>query len=145
MATLTGKRACPFCGKRIQATSHKCMYCGAFLEAAEGRSIEFPSDELHARKGNWWLPADQSRWAVAAGYLGVLALVPYLGLAFGLLAVMCGVMALRDLNRHPALRGQGRAYLGLVLGGLGSLYNVFVLAAVVLPHFVGRHGPAPRI
>src|SRR4051794_39266378 len=110
MATLTGKRACPFCGKRIQASTFKCVYCGAFLDASEGRSIETPAGDVPTRKGNWCVPADQSRWAVAAGYLGVLALVPLGGLAFGLAALVCGTVAIRHLNRHPTLHGHGRAY-----------------------------------
>ena len=147
MATLTGKRACPFCGKRIQAAAYKCMFCGAFLEASEGRPAAPPveDDEPAAPgKGSWMAPADQSGWAVAAGYCGVLALLPVLGLLIGLAAIVMAIVALRQLSRHPALGGQWRAGAGLVLGTIGTLYNVFVVAAMVLPTFAGHSGPAPR-
>lgn len=57
----------------------------------------------------------QSGFAIAAGYLGLfgLFLAP-----LSILAIIFGVLALRDLKSHPEKRGKGRAITGIVLGAL---------------------------
>ena len=69
----------------------------------------------------------QSGFAIAAGYLGIfgLFLAP-----LALLAIIFGVLGLRDLKAHPAKRGKGRAITGIVLGslvivGLAALLLIF--------------------
>jgi hypothetical protein len=41
--------------------------------------------------------------------------------AIGLGAVVCGVLALRELRRRPELRGRGLAIAGIVLGVLSLI------------------------
>lgn len=63
------------------------------------------------------LPVGRSRWAVAAGYLGVLSL-----LAFPApVAVAVGAVALRDLRRRPHLLGWARAVFAVVVGSVVSV------------------------
>ena len=71
-------------------------------------------DDLAMR---WVLPVGTSGWAIAAGYLGLFSLICFPAP----LALLCSLMAIRDLRRNPRLSGWGRAILGLVLGTLGSL------------------------
>ena len=59
----------------------------------------------------------RSAWAVAAGYLGLLSLIPFVGIA----AIACGVLGLRQLAAEPELGGRGRAWFGIALGTLGTL------------------------
>lgn len=65
----------------------------------------------------WILPVGRSGWAIAAGYFGLLSFVGC-GAPF---ALFTGIMALRDLKRHPHLGGRGRAIFGIVMGCLGLL------------------------
>jgi hypothetical protein len=65
----------------------------------------------------WVLPVGQSLWAIAAGYLGLFSLI----CLPAPLAVLCSIMAIRDLRRNPKLSGWGRAIFGLVLGILGTM------------------------
>jgi hypothetical protein len=80
------------------------------------------------------LPVGRSGWAIAAGYAGLFSLLCLpapLALAFGLLA-------LRDLRRHPEKHGMGRAVFGLVMGGLGTLVLVVALAGGLIQTVTGR-------
>lgn len=77
---------------------------------------------------DWLVPSGRSGWAIAAGYLGLLSLlfVP------APLAIAAGVMALRDLRRHPELGGRGRAYFGLVMGCLGTALLIVSVVTVAM-------------
>jgi len=74
------------------------------------------------------IPVGRSGWAIASGYLG---LVSVLGV-FAPFAVFTGIMALRDIKKHPDKHGKGRAWFGIVTGGLATavwgvgLVSVFV-------------------
>jgi hypothetical protein len=136
-ATAT-RKPCPFCGKRIQSASFKCMFCGEYLSHVAGWSGgdgSVPVPEVGAPpKSSRLVPEGYSGWAVATGFLGMLALVPYVGLLFGLLAVASAPIAFRRLNRDPHLLGKRRVIVGLILGAIGALYNVFVVAYYVMPN-----------
>lgn len=68
----------------------------------------------------------QSGWAIAAGYCGLLIVVPFLGV----LGVVFGILGARDLKRNPAKRGWGRVWTGIILGALSTaLYLAVFLAA----------------
>jgi hypothetical protein len=70
----------------------------------------------------------QSGFAIAAGYLGLFSVF----LFPAPLAIIFGILALRDLKAHPEKRGMGRAITGIVMG---SLVTLGFLALVV----IGRH------
>jgi hypothetical protein len=70
------------------------------------------------------VPINTSIWAIAAGYLGLLGLALCFLAPF---AILCGVMAFRDIRRHPGMRGHVRATVGIVLGLVGTLFLALVL------------------
>jgi len=74
-----------------------------------------PPDEGIAAPGRGRLSS--SFYAIAAGYLGLFSMFPFVGP----FAVVFGVIALFDLERHPDLRGAWRAKLGIAAGALGTL------------------------
>jgi hypothetical protein len=69
------------------------------------------------------LPVGRSPMAIAAGYLGLLSIVP----AVGLLAVGFAVWAIHDIRRNPRRHGMGRAVFGFIAGALGTLLWAWVL------------------
>lgn len=73
------------------------------------------------------LPVGRSPWAIAAGYLGLLSL---LGI-FGPPALICGILAIRDIRQHPEKHGLGRAWFGIVMGSLGSIAFVVGIIGVL--------------
>ena len=72
----------------------------------------------------WLLPVGRSGLAIAAGYAGLFALTVLLAP----LALIVGLLATRDLRRHPSKLGWGRTIFALVTGVLGT---VALVAAIV--------------
>lgn len=72
------------------------------------------------------LPVGLSGWAIASGYLGLISVlcVP------GPLAVLTGVLAIREMKRNPKKHGMGRAIFGIVMGSLGTIGLLLVLIAL---------------
>jgi hypothetical protein len=63
------------------------------------------------------LPVGRSWWAIAAGYLGLGAIVLYPAP----LALLTGLLAVVDIRRHPERHGMGRAVFGILMGAVGSV------------------------
>ena len=80
------------------------------------------------------LPVGRSGWAIAAGYLGLLS---FLGI-FAPVALIVGIVAVRDIQQHPEKHGLGRAWFGIVMGVLGSLALALGIVAVLMPKLMPR-------
>ena len=72
----------------------------------------------------WLLPVGRSGLAIAAGYAGLFALTVLLAP----LALILGLLAARDLRRHPSKLGWGRTIFALATGVLGT---VALVAAII--------------
>ncbi|MBC8010741.1 MAG: DUF4190 domain-containing protein [Burkholderiales bacterium] len=75
----------------------------------------------------WLIPVGRSGWAIAAGYLGLFSVL----FVFAPFALVCGIMALRSLRRNPQLVGKGRAWFGIVMGGVFSALMAFGLLSAL--------------
>jgi uncharacterized protein DUF4339/uncharacterized protein DUF4190 len=80
------------------------------------------------------LPVGRSGWAIAAGYLGLLS---FLGI-FAPVALIVGIVAVRDIQQHPEKHGLGRAWFGIIMGALGSIALVVILAASLMPNLIPK-------
>lgn len=78
----------------------------------------------------WLLPVGRSGWAIAAGYLGLLSFIVFPAP----LALICAILAIRDIRRHPDRHGMGRAIFGLIMGVLGTIALAFMLVAIASHH-----------
>lgn len=74
------------------------------------------------------VPIGRSGWAIAAGYLGLLSLLvipaPF--------AILCGVLAIKDITKNPEKLGLVRAWFGIIAGAtvmLMALVGVVVSAS----------------
>ena len=120
-ASATGQTApCPVCEKRF-----------VISPLLVPKSPHNPRDSITKNDDaaiRMLIPVGRSGWAIASGYLG---LVSVLGV-FAPFAVFTGIMALRDIKKHPDKHGKGRAWFGIVTGGLATavwgvgLVSVFV-------------------
>lgn len=78
------------------------------------------------------LPVGRSGWAIAAGYLGLFALL----IAPAPLAVIVSIIAIADIRKskqpgaHPK-HGMGRAIFGLIIGIVGSLLLLKMILAML--------------
>lgn len=69
------------------------------------------------------LPVGRSPWAIAAGYLGLFGLL----IVPAPLALIAGLLAVRDIRRNPHKHGMGRAVFGIVVGALGTVLLILMI------------------
>ena len=74
------------------------------------------------------LPVGRSGWAIAAGYLGLVSVL----LVPAPLALVCALLAIRDIKRHPDRHGMGRAIFGLIMGLLFTVALGFMIVAAIV-------------
>jgi hypothetical protein len=70
--------------------------------------------------------------ALASYYLGLFSLFPFLGLLLVVPAVFYGLRGLRQVRANPQVRGGAHAWVGLVCGSLFGLFNLALLALLVI-------------
>lgn len=58
--------------------------------------------------------------ALISYYLGIVALLPLVGVPFGIASIILGVIGLRNRKKNPIIKGSVHAWIG-ILGGLFSL------------------------
>lgn len=114
---------CPQCGAANAVAAVKCGACGADLRPPVPQSTPLGEDAGM----RMLLPVGRSGWAIAAGYAGLFAFIPF----FAPIALILGVAAIIHLRKHPELHGMGRAVFGLVVGILGTLFLMFLIVAII--------------
>lgn len=75
--------------------------------------------------------------AIASLVFGCLVIFPFLGILFGLTALILGIIALVKIsNNKDTLQGGGFAIAGIVLGGIGVIIIpiIALLAAIAIPN-----------
>ena len=113
---------CQNCGAQINDRAVVCVKCGCSVAKSVSSSVD---DNAALRL---IVPIGRSGWAIAAGYLGLLSLIPL----FGVLALVFGIIAIRDLRKHPEKHGAGRAWFGIIAGGLSVLiYGLVIIGTAV--------------
>ena len=73
-------------------------------------------------------PVGRSGWAIASGYLGLISVL----CLPSPLALITGILAIREMNRNPKKHGMGRAIFGIVMGTIGTICLLFVLYAMAV-------------
>jgi hypothetical protein len=75
------------------------------------------------------LPVGRSGWAIAAGYLGLISVL----MVPAPFALICSIVAIRDIKRHPERHGMGRAIFGLIMGLIFTVLLALFLLRVFVP------------
>ncbi len=74
------------------------------------------------------LPVGRSGLAIAAGYFGLVSVL----LIFAPLALLFGLLALSDIKKNPKKLGVGRAWFGIIMGTIFSLFLIVTLFGLAL-------------
>ncbi len=120
---------CTKCGQQNQENNYKCTRCESLLHAVSQSGYVVASDNTLGGL----IPYKNAR-ALWAYYLGVFSLIPFLGIPFGIAAMVLGIRGLHYVRLHPEAKGKAHAWIGIILGGVFTL--VYMLIAV--PLIVGR-------
>jgi predicted acyltransferase len=108
--------------------SGPCVGCGQTITAFPAGAAAPPKSLGDDAGMRLLLPVGRSGLAIAAGYLGLISVL----LLPAPLAVLFGILAIRDIQKHPDKHGMGRAIFGLVLGGLGTIVLVVMFAGLAI-------------
>lgn len=109
---------CSNCGAQINDKAVICVKCGVMVQKA--------SQDVAENAGmRMLLPIGRSGWAIAAGYCGLLSIIPFVGV----LAIVFGILALRDIEAHPEKHGAGRAWFGIITGIIFSIITLLIFAS----------------
>lgn len=107
---------CSKCGSEALDQADFCMKCGAQLRL--GLHPDYVPKRLEDDPAvRMLLPVGRSGLSIVAGYLGLFAVL----LFPAPLALLFGILALRDIDRNPEKYGNGRAMFGVVMGALGTI------------------------
>jgi hypothetical protein len=118
---------CPHCGEMISTRARRCRYCGRWLDDDEDeRPRRRASRRETVEAVDFLVPHNVSGWSLASCYLGLIGFcLPLIGVPFGLVAVICGIVALRRQKERAVSYGEVtsnvRAIIGLILGGLAVI------------------------
>lgn len=117
---------CTNCGNEINDKAIVCVKCGVSVQTKEAL---LDGDNAAMRM---LLPVGRSGLAIAAGYVGLLSFfVPFVGI----IAILLGVFALRDIKAHPEKHGAGRAWFGIIMGGVFSLICFILTISLTISQF----------
>ena len=118
---------CPHCGlqtnvpEEYAGQSGPCAECGRQITIPPLGPPAGPAPAFRPRADigddpaiRMLIPVGRSGLAIAAGYAG---LIPCLGPV----AILLGILAIRDLKKNPDKHGMGRAIFGVVMGSIFTL------------------------
>ena len=69
----------------------------------------------------------RNKLAIAALVMGIVSFINLLGLEKGLMAIIIGWMAIRELKVEPSRGGKGMAWAGVILGALSMAAVIFLV------------------
>ena len=72
--------------------------------------------------------------------LGLVAFIPLVGVLLGILAIIFGIIALRQVKKE-GLMGKGLSIAGIILGIMGIIFTILLYGSLFYFGFVAENGP----
>jgi len=126
---------CPHCGlvtevsEQYLGQSGPCAQCGKTVTVLPpGPPPPNLGEDPVARM---LIPVGRSGLAIAAGYAGLFAVLFFPAP----IALVLGILAVRDIRKHPEKHGMGRALFGLISGIVCTTYLLLLLLSAVVVGF----------
>src|SRR4051794_34753531 len=119
---------CPSCGAENPAEAKRCAACGERTNRKPRRRD--PIDDADSPFGG--RPGERPPTALRAYRYGVYALIPFVGLVLGPVAIVLALLAWREGRRDPAARSSGYVVIALLLGSVALLCNGIGVALMVM-------------
>ncbi|MBN2183131.1 MAG: DUF4190 domain-containing protein [Sedimentisphaerales bacterium] len=123
---------CPKCGTKNDDNAFRCVSCGEIIQPMPTRPPFISADDNQAMR--MLIPIDRSGLAIAAGYLGLVSIV----VVFAPIALLLGILAIRDIKKHPEKHGMGRAVFGVVMGGIFTVFLLVYIIVIIAVSISGR-------
>jgi hypothetical protein len=115
---------CAKCGAAV-GSDRFCGSCGAPISVSSVVARLVNDDPGQNAAMRMLLPVGRSGYAIAAGYLGLFAVL----LFAAPFALIFGILGVRDIKKNPLRHGMGRSVFGIVMGSLGTIG----LVAIAVP------------
>ena len=117
---------CLKCGTENQDNNFKCTQCGEILHPSAPPIALASDDPLGGM-----IPTKNGP-ALAAYYLGIFSVIPFLGIPMGIIALILGIKGLRRAREHPEAKGKVHAWVGIIAGGLFALLYLALTGLMVV-------------
>ena len=116
---------CPKCGTENPDNNFKCTQCGDILHPTAPPVLIATDDTLGGM-----IPTKNGP-ALGAYYLGIFSIIPFLGIALGVAALILGIKGLRRVREHPEVKGKVHAWVGVITGGVFALLYLILIVIIV--------------
>lgn len=75
--------------------------------------------------------------ALIAYYLGIVSLLPIIGVPFGLASLILGIIGLKRRKANPVIKGSVHAWIGIVLGTLSLVCGSGLIVSMIFAATAG--------
>ena len=77
--------------------------------------------------------------ALISYYLGLFSIIPFVGLILGIVAIVFGSQGMKFAGENPEAKGKAHAGIGIGCGLVGTLFNLAIVAVIILALVQSRH------
>lgn len=116
---------CSSCGETVTIPGQRPPTSQSPYQSPAYQSPPPPIEDSAAMR--MLVPVGRSLWAILAGYLGLFSIL----IIPAPLALLFGILAVRDIRQNKDKHGMGRAVFGIVMGALGTAFLLFGIVMIL--------------